>query len=75
MQPAVAMDEALLAAFDRLLDHLAGPIPVMIILDQRMRRWLADEDEMPAGVRAPPRQSGLAREQIVAEIDGLEVAA
>src|SRR5271157_5296482 len=70
MEPAVAMDETLLAAPDRLLDHRqvdAGEI----VLDQRMRRRLADEDEMPARVQHGLAER-LAGKQIVAEIDRVE---
>ena len=61
------MDEALLAALDRLLELRqfgAG----QVFLDQRMRRRLADEDEVAAGVQHRLAER-LAGEQIVAEID------
>src|SRR5271156_7187206 len=50
MEPAIAVYEALLATLDRLLQHRqigAG----QVFLDQRMRRRLADEDEVPAAIQ------------------------
>src|SRR4051812_27316603 len=72
MEPAIAMDEALLAALEGLLQ----PRQIgtgQVFLDQRMRRRLADEDEVPAGVQHRLAER-LAREQIVAEIDRIKGA-
>jgi hypothetical protein len=49
-QPAGAMGEALLAAPERLLEHRQFG-PGQVVLDQRMRGRLADEDEVPADLQ------------------------
>src|SRR5690349_9750493 len=61
------MDDVLLAALDRLLDHRQVD-PGEILLDQRMRRRLADEEKVPADIEHRLAER-LAGEQVVAEID------
>src|SRR3954452_23188023 len=62
------MDEALLAAPDRLLDHRHVD-PAEVFLDQRMRGRLADEEEVPAGIQHRLAER-LAGEQVIAELSG-----
>src|SRR5712691_3267365 len=68
--PAVAEDGLFLAALDHLLVGRKVD-PGGVFGDQRMRRWLADEDEMAAEL-AHGLAEGLAGEQVIAEIDRIE---
>lgn len=60
----------LLAALHRLLDHRQVD-PGEILLDQRMRRRLADEEKVPAHVQHRLAER-LAGEQVIAEINRIE---
>ena len=68
--PAVAEDGLFLAALDHLLAARKVD-PGGVFGDQRMRRWLADEDEMAADVQHRLAER-LAGEQVVAEIDRIK---
>jgi len=69
-QPAIAMNEALLATLNRLLEHRQGGAD-QVFLDRLVRLRLADEQDVAGG-----RHNGLADrlsgEQVVAEVDRIE---
>src|SRR5580693_6636728 len=68
--PAIAVDGVLFTVLDRLLMG-RKVYSSDVFRNQRMRGWLADEDEMRADV-AHRLAQGLAGEQVVAEIDRIE---